>query len=128
MRSIGLAAFAAALCVTVTAAHAQPVTATSPPPAGATAPGMGSGMGPRGMDGSHGMAGGMRARPGATMGWSLMTPEERREHQTKMMSFTTAKECRAFVEAHHRLMVDRARKRGVAAPATPRRDPCDGLK
>lgn len=87
--------------------------------------GPGMGMGPH-MGG--GMGDGMRAGPGYTMGWSLMTPQERQENRAKMMSFTSAKECRAYVEQHHKLMAERAKQRGMAIPPNPMHDPCVGLK
>lgn len=133
MTWVRLLALSAAGCLAFGVAQAQTPgsagnTTPTTPPAGAT------GMGPHGagMGGPHGMGpgmqGGMHAGPGNTMGWSMMTPEERKEHQAKMMSFTNAKDCRAYVEQHHRLMAERAKQRGMAMPATPMHDPCAGLK
>ncbi|MGC4078719.1 MAG: hypothetical protein QM702_17105 [Rubrivivax sp.] len=102
-------------------------------PASAPAAGMGPGMGP-GMGGGMGQGRGQGAGRGAarwgqgvTPGWALMTPEERTAHQTKMRSMTTHADCRAYVEQHHNEMAARAKERGVAVPAMPRRDPCAGL-
>lgn len=128
---IRLVALSSALCLAIGTAQAQPA-ANNPPTSGAAAPGPGPGpgMGPHmgGGMGPGGMGHGMRAGPGYTMGWSLMTPQERQENQAKMMSFTSAKECRAYVEQHHKLMTERAKQRGVAIPPNPMHDPCAGLK
>jgi len=84
---------------------------------------MGPAMGPHGSGGmGHGMG------PNDTMGWSMMSPQERQEHRAKMMSFTSAKECRAYVAQHHRLMQERAKARGASIPPSPMHDPCSGLK
>src|SRR5512146_2728260 len=109
MRAIASLIASAALCLGAVHAQAQPAAnSTAPAPAGGGMMGRGMGGGP-GM-GGH-MGGGMRAGPGYTVGWSMMTPQERREHRAKMMSFTSAKACRAYLEQHHRLMVERARRR-----------------
>ncbi|MDE2486859.1 MAG: hypothetical protein KGO51_05615 [Alphaproteobacteria bacterium] len=73
------------------------------------------------------MGGGMRAGPGVTMGWSMMTPQERQAHQSKMAGFKTYAECHAYVLEHHKLMAERARAQGMTIPAEPRRDACAGL-
>ena len=123
MRTIRLLLVSGALCLWFGAAQAQQAgNTTAAPPASGVRGGMG--MGPHMGGGPMGMRGG----PGDTAGWSLMTPEERRQHHAKMMSFTRAKDCRAYVDQHHRLMVERASQRGVAIPAKPMHDPCDGLK
>lgn len=53
---------------------------------------------------------------GNTQGWQLMTPEERVEHQTKMRSFKTYDECKAYQGEHHALMQARATEKGVTLP------------
>ena len=68
-----------------------------------------------------------RAGPGYTNGWSLMTPEERREYADKMAAMTNIYACRAFVEQHHRDMVTRAKEMNAGVPPPPRYDVCDGL-
>lgn len=130
MRGVRLLVLSGAFGLSFMAAQAQPsgnATAPQPPASGSMGPGMhgGTGMGPH-MGGAMGQ--GMRGGPGDTVGWSLMTPEEQRQHHAKMMSFTDAKDCRAYVDQHHRLMVERAKQRGVTMPATPMHDPCAGLK
>lgn len=124
MYGFRLLALSGALCLGLSAAVAQPAgnTTTGAPPTG-MGPHMGQGMGP----GPHMGGGGMRGGPGTTMGWSLMTPEERREHQAKMMSMKSGKECRAYVEQHHRQMAERAKQRGGSMPPAPMHDPCAGL-
>jgi hypothetical protein len=57
------------------------------------------------------------ANQGNTWGWQLMTPQERIEHQTKMRSFKTYDECKAYQEEHHKLMETRAKEKGVTLPA-----------
>jgi hypothetical protein len=47
-----------------------------------------------------------------TLGWQLMTPAERTEHQAKMRSFKTYDECKAYQEAHHKQMEERAKCAG----------------
>lgn len=86
------------------------------------------GQAPSGAAGAQGPAGGARDGPGRMMGGSMMTDAERQEHHRKMTSFRSAKECRAYVEEHHRLMAERARQRGMTPPAHPAHDPCVGLK
>jgi hypothetical protein len=103
MNRLRLLALTGVICLAFGAAKAQPAgnTATASPP---------------------------RAGPGYTNGWSLMTPEERREYRTKIMSITNMYACRAFVEQHHRLMVERAKQMGAGIPPPARLDVCDGLQ
>jgi hypothetical protein len=56
------------------------------------------------------------ANQGNTWGWTLMTAEERAEHQNKMRAFKTYDECRAYQEEHHKLMEARAKEKGVTLP------------
>ena len=87
------------------------------PGAGASAPrgGMGMGMGPR-------------FGAGVTPGWTLMTPDERTAHQNAMREATTPEACAAERDKQHQAMVARAKERGQAMPAAPRRDVCAGLQ
>jgi hypothetical protein len=68
-----------------------------------------------------------RSGPGYTNGWSLMTPEERHDYAAKMKAMNNIYACRAFVEQHHRLMVERAWASNAGVPPPPRLDVCDGL-
>ena len=74
-----------------------------------------------------GARGPWRASAENTRGWQFMTPEERIEHQSRVRGFSTLEECRAYQREHHKLMEDRARARGEAAPSG-RRDICGHLK
>lgn len=92
-------------------------------PGAASAPGMG--MGPGG-----GMMRGWQGNRDNTPGWGMMSRAERDEHRQKMRSMTNADECKAYQDKHHAEMVERAKQRGLAAPAAPmpRHDPCARLK
>jgi len=107
-----------AACLSAGCGFAQPGAAAGPGP-GASAPGMGmgGGRGPMGRWGSDN-----------TPGWSMMTPQERTEHQTRMRSMTSRVECQAYQAQHHEQMAARAKERGAKPLAAPRRDPCAGLK
>ena len=114
MKMIGVSAMVAVMAIIPASAVAQ----SQGRPGGGPGPGMGPGSG--------GM--GMHRGAQSTHGWSMMTPEERQAHMSKMHSFTTAKDCRAYVAEHHALMLERAKQRGVTIPAEPPRDPCAGLE
>lgn len=121
MRRLGLALLLAAVGG---ATLAQPGPAAS----AASGPGRGmrpGGMGPGGMGPGHG-PGMMRWGQDATAGWSMMSPQERSEHQQKMQAMKTREECTAYHAQHREQMAARAKERGVTMP-TPRRDPCAGL-
>jgi hypothetical protein len=62
-----------------------------------------------------------------TPGWSLMTPEERKEHREKMLSLTNYEECRVFLAEHYSKMGERADQKGVRL-RHPRYNPCDRMK
>ena len=49
-----------------------------------------------------------------------MTPEERAEHQTKILSLKTAEEREQFRIEHHKKMQGRAKEKGVTIPDQPR--------
>jgi len=124
--TISLALATACVCIAASA-FAQGASGPGPKPgmpgasAPASGPGMGMGMG-MGM-GRHGMAG-----PDYTSGWSMMTPAERSEHQARMHSATTREACQAEMEAHRKLMAERAKAQGGKAMGQPRHDPCGGMK
>ena len=69
----------------------------------------------------------LRASEGNTRGWQLMTADERIEHQARIRGFTTYEECRSYQVAHHQLMEERARARGMALPQGGR-DICEHLQ
>ena len=69
------------------------------------------------------------ADKGNTWGWQLMTPQERAEHQTKMRSFKTYEECKAYLEEHHKQMEARAKEKGMTLPPRkPGMYGCDNMK
>lgn len=82
-------------------------------------PGPGGGMGP-----GHGP----RWNSDNTPGWSLMTPQEREEHQKRMSEMKSREECQAYVAKQHEQMMERAKEKGRKVPAKPRHDPCANLK
>ncbi len=59
------------------------------------------------------------AAPTRVYGWQLMTPDERTAYRAKMRSFHTDAERKAFRAEHHKLMVARAKERGVTLPDDP---------
>lgn len=123
MRTLRLLAATAALAL------GAGITMAQPGPGYGRGPGMGpgpAGSAPNGMP----MRGGMGPRWGSdfTPGWSLMTEQERAEHQTRMRAMTNHDECTAYMAQHHEQMVARAKEKGATIPAQPRRDPCAGLK
>ncbi len=112
-----------ALWVGVAMAQAGPMGQASAPGPGASAPRMGMGPGGGGM-----MRGGPRWGADYTPGWALMTPKERDEHREQMRSAKTREECVALRDKHHEQMAARAKEKGMAMPAQPRRDACQGFK
>ncbi|QID19350.1 hypothetical protein G3580_18060 [Nitrogeniibacter mangrovi] len=79
------------------------------------------------MAASVGARGPWRADEGNTVGWQLMSPEERIEHQARIRSFTDYDACHAYQLEHHRLMEARAAERGLRLPSV-RRDACAHLR
>lgn len=132
MKTCRLLAAAAALLLAAASVPAQPASGPGPGAAASAprGPGMGPGPGP-GMGPGMGPGGRrMGGRWGAdyTPGWSLMTPQERQEHQARMRAMTSHDDCRTYMEQHHRQMSERAKEKGRAMPAQPRRDACATLK
>lgn len=69
------------------------------------------------------------ANQGNTLGWQLMTQQERVEHQAKMRGFKTYDECKAYQAEHHVAMEARAKEKGVTLPTgKPGGYGCDNLK
>jgi len=93
-------------------------------------PGRGPGAGPAASAPGMGPGRGMMGRWGGdyTPGWSLMTPQERAEHQERMRSAKSYEECKAIRDQHREQMAARAKERGGKPLAQPRRDACAGLK
>lgn len=90
-----------------------------------TGPGFGPGAGP---GGGPGKGPGWRFNADTTPGWSLMTKEERDSHRQGMLAVKTYDECKAYQEAHHKQMAERAKATGSTIPDAPRRNMCDRMK
>jgi hypothetical protein len=121
MKTIPTRAIAVTFALAVMTAFAQQ-------PAPAPAPGPGAGPAPGASQRGPGMGMGPRWGADVTHGWSMMTPQERAEHQSKMQSMKTYDECAAYRDQHHKQMLERAKAKGGTMPDTPRRDACAGLK
>jgi len=66
---------------------------------------------------------------GNTWGYSIMTQQERTDHQTRMRSFKTYDECKAYEADHHKQMEARAKERGTTMPPMGKGNyGCDNLK
>ena len=63
-----------------------------------------------------------------TPGWSLMSAEERKEHQEHMNNIKSEDECRTYLEQHHEKMAARAKEKNGKALAKPWRDACGSFK
>jgi hypothetical protein len=83
-------------------------------------PGMGDGMG-------QGRGGRFAFDQNNTVGWTLMSKEERAAHQQKMWSFTNYAECKAYQQQHHDDMLARAQAQGKTLPA-PHANACDRMQ
>lgn len=83
-------------------------------------PGMGGGMGP-------GKGGRFAFDQNNTVGWTLMTQEERAAHQQQMWSFKNYDECKTYQQRHHDEMLARAQAQGKILP-TPRGNACDRMQ
>lgn len=116
MNAIRWLAAAAALMLAAGAVPAQPGPGPGP---GASAP-CAEPCGPGRMGGRWGSD--------FTPGWSLMTPADRREHQTRMRAMTSYEDCKAYLEKHHEQMAARAKEKGRTMPARPAADACAGLQ
>ncbi len=63
-----------------------------------------------------------------TPGWSLMSPEERKEHQEHMDNMKSEQECKSYLEQHHDKMAARAKEKDGKMLAKPWRDACGAFK
>ena len=84
-------------------------------------PGMGGGRG-----GMAGPGAGWQCNQSNTPGFTLMSAQERAEHQSRMRAMQSYDECIAYIGEHHGKMAARAQEQGVALPAP--RNPCDMMK
>ncbi|MBW4056954.1 MAG: hypothetical protein HIU83_16485 [Proteobacteria bacterium] len=62
-----------------------------------------------------------------TYGWQLMTPDERKAHQAKLVSFQNYTACEKYIDMHHKNMDERAKINGVTLPPIAD-NPCEALK
>jgi hypothetical protein len=84
---------------------------------------MGGGMG----GGSGGGSGAnWRANQANTPGFTLMSEQERIEHQNRMRSLQTYDECSAYVGEHRTQMALRAQEKGVTLQSPG--SPCETMK
>jgi hypothetical protein len=120
MRKIAFATAVAAATLAL-AAFAQPGTGPGPGPGPGAGPGYGMGAGPR-------AGAGPRFDETTTPGWSMMSAEERSEHQARMRSFKSYEECNAYMAQHHDLMAERAKEKGTALRGAGPGPACDWLK
>ena len=66
--------------------------------------------------GGAGCCAGMRMGPNNSSGWSMMTPQEREQHQAKVAGLKSVDECNAYMTEHRAKMAERAKERGVKLP------------
>jgi hypothetical protein len=70
---------------------------------------------------------GMHSGPDNTPGWSMMSPQERKDHHAKMEGFKSGDECKAYMAEHHAQMSQRAKERGKKMHE-PRHSMCEPMK
>jgi hypothetical protein len=118
---------AAAQGATAASPKADMACANAPASAPCSGAGTGKGMG-KGMGPGMGMGHGAMAGADYTPGWSMMTPQERSAHQEHMQGMKSGADCRAYRDAHHQQMAERAKAQGGQALPPPRHDACAGMK
>jgi hypothetical protein len=119
---------AAVLAVSTLSTLAQPVPPASGPGPCAAGAANASPCPPQSQGPHHQRMRRQSAGSGDTPGWSMMSAEERREHQQKMHLINNYDECKAYLDKHREQMVERARKLGRPLAHEPRRDACAPLK
>ncbi len=70
---------------------------------------------------------GMHSGPDNTPGWSMMSPQERKDHHAKMEGLKSTEECKAYMAEHHAQMAHRAKERGMKMHE-PRHSMCEPAK
>lgn len=70
---------------------------------------------------------GMHSGPDNTAGWSMMSPQERKDHHAKMEGLKSSEDCKAYMAEHHAQMASRAKERGVKLHE-PRHSMCKPMK
>lgn len=126
MKNVRTALLALSLAAATGIAMAQPAPGPGNGPCGTAGPPCGPGYGP-GAGAAPGPGRGPRGpRFGRsnTYGWGLMTPEERLAHRDKMFGLKSLDECNTYLAEHRKLMEERAKGKGLKAPAGPRLDMC----
>lgn len=63
-----------------------------------------------------------------TPGWSLMSAEERKEHEEHMSNIKSEEECKSYLAQHHEKMAERAKEKDGKILGKPWRDACGAFK
>jgi hypothetical protein len=63
-----------------------------------------------------------------TPGWALMTKDEQKQFGAQVRALKNATECQALMAQNQQKMAERAKAKGLAAPAKPKRDACGELQ
>lgn len=115
------------LALTACLAHAQttPQTTSAATPAHTASSTASSPPAERGFK-KHAPTG--RAGRYFTPGWSLMSPEERKEHEEHMGNMKSEEECKSYLAQHHEKMAERAKEKDGKVLAKPWRDACGAFK
>lgn len=115
------------LALTACLAHAQTTPKTTSPtaPQAQAASSAASAAPERGLK-QHSPTG--RAGRYFTPGWSLMSAEERKEHQEHMSNIKSEQECTSYLAQHHDKMAARAKEKDGKLLAKPWRDACGAFK
>ena len=120
-----------AVAVGLAAAMAAAVAMAQPGGGMGWGPGMRHGCGSSQVDCP---ASGSGYGPGYGHGWgggggaALLTPEERSAFHDAMHAVKTLDECNAVAAQHRQLLEQRAKEKGLAAPAGPRGNMCERMK
>jgi hypothetical protein len=59
-----------------------------------------------------------------TAGWDMMTRQERKDLGTKLRAVKSYDECKTVTDQARQQMAERAKSKGMAEPAQPKRDGC----
>lgn len=129
--TLTLGAMATAIAATLAFSGAGFAQGYGPGPGPGTGPGCAAADGTTGAGCGYGPGGGrgpgMGMGRGGGYGAQLMTPEERTAHMNAMHSFKTIDECNAYLAEHQKLITERAKEKGLAAPPL-RGNRCERMK
>lgn len=117
--------FAAAVALAIASSAFAQGPGTGPGSGAQGGPGAGPGAAQKGPGKGGGM---MRFDSRNTVGWSMMSREERNEHRNKMNSMTSLADCKAYVDDHRKQMEARAKERGRSIGPGPRTDMCQRMQ